>query len=551
VTEVGVLIVGAGPVGLGLAAELGWLGQRCMLVEQGDGTVVHPRANTVNSRTMEFCRRWGIAEQVKNSGTPPGFPSDIVYLTSFPGHEIARITRPTYGGIKPLATTPEQSQRCNQLWFDPILRELAGGFSTVQLRYQCRFESFQQTDDSVTAVVRDVRTGKDEKIFAQYLVACCGGQSGVGKALGIRMQGVEVLSYNLNVFLKIPELWRHHDKGKAAFYFFSDAEGFNNTLVELDGKELWRLAIDLGKGRAPVDVPRLLDRLFGPGIPREILSTLPWTCRSIVATGFGSGRVYLAGDAVHQHAPTGGFGMNTGMGDATNLGWKLAAALEGWAGPHLLESYEPERRRVAQRVVAEATDNLTHPFDKNLLRLADQNDEDGRTARGKLRDHILAYKTKHFVSDGLVLGYRYDDSPIVVPDGTPPPEDSVMRYSPTSRPGSRAPHAWLAESRSTLDLFGRGYVLLRFGSNDTAPITAAAAKRGVPLKVVDVDSPDIAQLYERKLVLVRPDGHVAWRSNSPPADALALIDTINGYLSSTTPTSIEPMRSIVPLSLSP
>src|SRR5437773_9310935 len=212
--DTAVLIVGAGPVGLGLAAELGWLGVPCVLVEQTDGALMHPRANTVNSRTMEFCRRWGIAERVKNSGTPPGFPADIVYLTSFPGHAIARINRPTYGGTQPLDTTPEQSQRCNQLWFDPILRELAAGFSSVQLRYRCRFESVSQSENGVMAFVRDLNTRKRESIFAQYVVACCGGESGVARGLGIRMEGSEVVSCNLNVFLRVPELWSHHDKGK-------------------------------------------------------------------------------------------------------------------------------------------------------------------------------------------------------------------------------------------------------------------------------------------------------------------------------------------------
>ena len=551
--EVPVLIVGAGPVGLGLAAELGWLGHACMVVEQTDGTLVHPRANTVNSRTMEFCRRWGIADKVKHSGTPPGFPSDVVYLTSFPGYELARITRPTYGGTQPLATTPEQSQRCNQLWFDPILRELAAGFAGVQLRYRCRFESFEHADDGIIATVQDLVSGEREKIRARFLVACCGAQSGIGKSLDIPMEGIPVLSYNLNVFLRIPELWKHHDKGKAAFYFFADPEGFNNTLVELDGRELWRLAIDFGKRRVTpeaFDVASHLDRLFGPKVPREVLSNLPWTCRSIVAASFGRERVWLAGDAAHQHAPTGGFGMNAGMGDATNLGWKLAAALEGWAGPALLESYDAERRPVARRVVAEATDNLTHPFDKDDLAAAERPGESGERARARLREHILTHKTKHFVSDGLVLGYRYDASPIVVPDGTAAPEDSVMRYVPTARPGSRAPHAWLSEGRSTLDLFGRGYVLLSFGG-DPAPIAAAAMKRRVPLEIEEIDVPEIARLYERRLVLVRPDGHVAWRADSPPREPLALIDVVRGYASSMTPTSMEPMRSIEPFSLSP
>jgi 2-polyprenyl-6-methoxyphenol hydroxylase-like FAD-dependent oxidoreductase len=525
-----------------------------VLVEQTDGALMHPRANTVNSRTMEFCRRWGIAERVKNSGTPPGFPADIVYLTSFPGHAIARINRPTYGGTGPLDTTPEQSQRCNQLWFDPILRELAASFPSVQLRYRCRFESVSQSENGVMAFVRDLNTRKRESIFAQYVVACCGGESGVARGLGIRMEGTEVLSCNLNVFLRVPELWSHHDKGKAALYFFADAEGFSNTLVELDGKELWRLGIDFGKKHVlpeSFDVRGHLDRLFGPDIPLEILSTLPWTCRSLVATAFGRGRVLLAGDAVHQHAPTGGFGMNCGMGDATNLGWKLAALVQGWGGKELLSSYDLERRPVAQRIVAEATENLTHPFDKDLLRLAGGDDLEGKLAREKLREHILKYKTKHFVSDGLVLGYRYDPSPIVVPDGTPPPEDSVVHYTPTSRPGSRAPHAWLAGGKSTLDLFGRGFVLLNFASTDVRPLVDAAERRRLPLQVVEITSGEIARLYERKLVLVRPDGHVAWRGDELPGDALELVDRVRGYSSATTPTSIDPMRSIAPLSLSP
>jgi hypothetical protein len=279
-----------------------------------------------------------------------------------------------------------------------------------------------------------------------------------------------------------------------------------------------------------MDVSGLIARLFGPHVPYEIVSALPWTCHSIVATGFGRGRVQLAGDAVHQHAPTGGFGMNIGMGDATNLGWKLAATLDGWAGPGLVESYDRERRPVAQRFVAEATANMSYGFNMEHLWLAGDDTEDGKNAREKLREDILTNKTKHFVSDGLVLGYRYDESPIVVPDGTPPPDDSVSRYTPTSRPGSRAPHAWLSENKSTIDLFGKGFVLLRFGgkSDDAARVTAAAKRRKVPLEVVDVRSPEIVSLYERNLVLVRPDGHVAWRGDAAPTDPLKLIDIVRG-----------------------
>ena len=541
-----VLIVGAGPVGLGLAAELGSRGIRCMVVERGDGTISHPRANTINSRTMEYCRRWGIAEAVRQAGTPPEFPSDIVYLSSLPGFEVARIARPSYGGLKPLATTPEQSQRCNQLWFDPIMRELVKSLApTVELRFGVGFESFVEDAEGVSVTLRDAN-GKREQHRARYLAACCGGQSGIPEALGIRMEGIDVVSYNLNVFLRIPELWNHHDKGKAAFYYFIDdpdneSGGFDVNLIELNGADLWRLGINQGTRAIPadqVDIHGLIRRMFGQQFGRtvqyEIVSALPWTCRSLVATGFGRGRVFLAGDAVHKHGPHGGFGMNTGMGDAVNLGWKLAAMIEGWGGAHLLDSYEAERRPVAQHVVAEATDNLSRRFDRDLLAAAGEDSAAGATARATLQQQILENKTKQFVSDGLVLGISYAGSPIVVEDQgsalSNAPASDVTKYVPSTQPGARAPHAWVNEGVSTIDLFGKGFVLLRFGpaSPSLTVLESAALARKMPLAIVDIDDDSIASLYGKPLVLVRPDGHVAWRGDVLPVDAGQMLDSVRG-----------------------
>ncbi len=541
-----VLIVGAGPVGLGLAAELGSRGIRCMVVERGDGTISHPRANTINSRTMEYCRRWGIAEAVRQAGTPPEFPSDIVYLSSLPGFEVARIARPSYGGLKPLATTPEQSQRCNQLWFDPIMRELVKSLApTVELRFGVGFESFVEDAEGVSVTLRDAN-GKREQLRTRYLAACCGGQSGIPEALGIRMEGIDVVSYNLNVFLRIPDLWNHHDKGKAAFYYFIDdpdneSGGFDVNLIELNGADLWRLGINQGTRAIPadqVDIHGLIRRMFGQQFGRtvqyEIVSALPWTCRSLVATGFGRGRVFLAGDAVHKHGPHGGFGMNTGMGDAVNLGWKLAAMIEGWGGAHLLDSYEAERRPVAQRVVAEATDNLSRRFDRDLLAAAGEDSAAGATARATLQQQILENKTKQFVSDGLVLGISYAGSPIVVEDQgsalSNAPASDVTKYVPSTQPGARAPHAWVNEGVSTIDLFGKGFVLLRFGpaSPSLTVLESAALARKMPLAIVDIDDDSIASLYGKPLVLVRPDGHVAWRGDVLPVDAGQMLDSVRG-----------------------
>jgi 2-polyprenyl-6-methoxyphenol hydroxylase-like FAD-dependent oxidoreductase len=532
-----VLIIGGGPVGLGLAVDLGWRGTPCLLIEQSDGTIYHPRANTVNSRTMEFCRRWGIAKEVKESGAPPDFPPTIVYATSLDGYELCRIERPTHGGHRPLPTTPERSQRCNQIWFDPILRRLAGSFSSVRLRYDCRFDSFERQGDGVVATVRDMKSDCSERIAARYVIDCSGGHSGIGKTLGIKQEGRPVLSYHLNIFLKIKKLWTLHDKGKAAFYFLVDRSGDYGSLIEIDGNELWRIGVH---GEAYRDEPTdaqiraVIARCIGDKIPYEIISARRWTCRDLVADRFQSPPVFLAGDAVHQHAPSGGFGMNTGMGDAVDLGWKLAGAVAGWGGSGLLASYEAERRPVAQRNVGEATDNVMRTSDPALIRLIEDPTPAGDAARRQIGDDIVRNRAKTFISDGIALGYRYD-SPTVIPDGTPPPRDSVMDYVQTSRPGSRAPHAWLSPSdleggKSTIDLFGRGFVLMRLGAAATDPssLEAAAARRGLPLEVVSIADPSIAALYEQPLVLVRPDGHVAWRAASAPADPLAIIDQVRG-----------------------
>ena len=531
--EVPVLIIGGGPVGLALAADLGWRGIECLVVEKGDGEIFHPRANTVNSRSMEYCRRWGISDRVINAGAPPDFPLDIVYVTSLQGYEIARIDRPTYGGTQPLPTTPERSQRCNQIFFDPIMRDLAGSFPCVTLRFECSFESFVETEEGILATVRDLANDRTETIAAQYLAACCGGQSAVPGALGVQWQGQPVLGHHLNIFLRIPELWKHHDKGKTAFYFFIDPKGGNHSLIEVDGDTRWRLGVELGaEPIAPesVDVDELVRRWIGPEVPVEVISALPWTCRSIVADCWRRGPVFLAGDAVHQHSPQGGFGMNTGLGDAVNLSWKLAAALEGWAGPDLLDSYQAERMPAAQRIVHQATVMQTDVADPATLAQIDTSTPEGERVRSEVGDYIVRERTQIFVSDGIVLGAAYDPSPIICADGTPAPKFSVTDYTPTARPGSRAPHAWVREGQSTLDLYGRKYVLLAFEPSEADPsgLVKAATTRNMPLETIRIDNPEIAALYAGRLVLVRPDGHVAWRGDEAPGDPLGVMDTVRG-----------------------
>jgi 2-polyprenyl-6-methoxyphenol hydroxylase-like FAD-dependent oxidoreductase len=530
--ETPVLVVGGGPVGLGLALELGWRGVECLLVDEleRDGTRTHPRANLINSRTMEFCRRWGIAGRVKEAGTPPDYPHTAMYVTSLRGHLIERIDRPQHGGGRQIAFTPEPPQRCNQIWFDPVLRERAEGFPAVNLRYRWRFDSFVQDALGVTSSLTDIATGESHTIRSAYLAACCGGRSPIRRILGIDKNEGDVLGAPISVYFRAKNLWDYHDKGKGVLHFIVGPTGVWATLNSLNGGDLWRVTLHGGAEEhalPEIDHRKILTRIVGTEFPYELISIRPWVRRKLVTAAYRHARVFLAGDCAHQNTPTGGYGMNTGMGDAVDLGWKLAATLAGWAGPKLLDSYDAERRPVALRNVEEATRNFQLRSFAPIPELVEDTLA-GEAARKRLGEEIVKSTSRELLSDGIAMGYRYDGSPIVCSDGSEPPPTSVTEYVQTTFPGARAPHAPLADGRSTLDLFGRDYVMLRLGREapDATSFADAAKRRGVPLEVKLLEEPGVCTLYERKLVLVRPDGHVAWRG-----DALSDADKIVARLS--------------------
>jgi hypothetical protein len=296
---------------------------------------------------------------------------------------------------------------------------------------------------------------------------------------------------------------------------------------------IWRLMIDqAGVDVTPESADRegYLRRALGREIDVEWVDVTVWRRRSLVAESYGKGRVWLAGDAVHQLSPTGALGMNSGVGDAVDIGWKLAAVLEGWGGSRLVESYDAERRPVGARNVRMATNFYQHneafsQWSPAVLEDTPAGERARRDLGAKLESGIGA----EFRTLGLQIGYVYENSPICVADGTPAPPDDPADYVPNARPGARAPHVWLEEAASTLDLFGRGFVLLRFAGAPTAEAIVQAAKaRSVPLTVRDIDSREAAEVYANKLVLVRPDGHVAWRGDTAPANPEHVIDTVRG-----------------------
>src|SRR5262249_18701138 len=271
---------------------------------------------------------------------------------------------------------------------------------------------------------------------------------------------------------------------------FVEPNGLWRNLVTLDGRALYRFGV---RGKQFYDDPDKVDgdRLFREvvgEVPHEIISMRRWIARNTVADTYQVGRVFLAGDAAHLNHPAAGLGLNTGLGDAMDLGWKLDAALAGWGGTALLDSYEIERHPIGVRNVGHAEISNANDRNQKPPPVIADNSPEGARARRDMGEAIVRAQTKKFITDGIALGYRYDPSPICWPDGAKAPPDSVSEYVPTTFPGSRAPHAWLADGRSMLDLFGRGFTLLRFGERapDAAMIERGFARRRVPLTVATI-----------------------------------------------------------------
>ena len=534
--EASVLVVGGGPVGLALAGDLGWRGRSCILIEQSDGTIQQARQDLVGPRTMEFCRRWGIVGAVEASPYGRDYPQDNIYIAGSlaGGWEIGRYEVPSMNAAAPPPVSPQKRERCPQNMFDPILRAFAASHESVDLRYHRRFEGLRRTSDGVVAEILDTESGRHERISARYLVGCDGAASTVREALGTTMLGNPALTFTTNVIFRYSGFEALHDKRPGYRYIFIGPEGTWATIVAINGRDEWRMSIirssEDGRVLDEDEIRAAIHRAVGCAFDFEILSVMPWRRRELVAETFGEGPVFIAGDAAHAMSPTGGFGMNTGIGDAVDLSWKIDAVLSGWGGKALLASYTPERRPVAERNVREASGNLTRmlspPAEPALL-----DPTPGAAAlRRRIGEDLAQAMTREWRTQGIHLGYAYEGSPICVPDGTARPSLDPGIYEPTARPGSRAPHAYLEDGRSTLDLFGGGFVLLRLGPSppDPGPLAAAAGARGVPIEVVDIAQPEIAALYGGTLVLVRPDGHVAWRGDAPPSEPWAIMDRVRG-----------------------
>jgi len=537
VRRIPVLIVGGGPVGLALAGDLGWRGVECMLVERGDGRVENPKMDMVHIRTMEFCRRWGIVPWVESAGYNRAHPQDCAWVTGLAdGHELGREIFPANVDDEPPPQSPQKRERCPQNFFDPVLARHARSHSSVSMRYGVELLSFEERADGVRAHIVDRASGARESVEADYLIACDGAGSMIREQLGIGLSGNPVLTYTTNAIFECPGFNAIHGFAPAYRYIFIGPEGAWGTIVAIDGRDRYRFSFIGGRDRAQMsedDMRAAIRRALGCETAFLLVSMAPWTRRELLADSFGAGRVFLVGDSAHQLSPTGGFGMNTGIQEAVDIAWKLEAMVRGWGGENLLASYEAERRPVAAFNVAEAARNLQRMLKPREARPPAEIFLEGRAgeqARKTYGDWYTRMMAPEWFTIGIQLDFRYEDSPIVVSDATPEPPRHAARYAQTSRPGHRAPHVWLRRDLSTLDLFGRGFVLLRFlgAPPDASRFIEAARACGMPLQVIDLNHTAAAEAYERRMVLVRPDGHVAWRGDEAPANAARILDIARG-----------------------
>ena len=529
--ETQVLIVGAGPVGLTLALDLGRRGVRCTLIERNETSIRLPKMERCNARTMEIYRRLGVAEKIRDAGLPRGAPMDVFLAASMSGPALVRLPYPSVAEAKagiaanndgrPL----EPYQLISQYSLEPLLRAIVEAQPGVTVRFGCELTSFTQDAGSVSARVVAGK-GPAETIRAAYLVGCDGGSSTVRKQLGIRLQGEGNIRKLRQALFHCPELYERIPMGQGRHYHIAEGPLFPFIILQ-DSTRHWTLH---AAAASDGEMAEIFKRSLGMPIGFEMLSVNEWTQHLLCAERYGEGRVFIAGDAAHLVIPTGGLGMNTGVGDAIDLSWKLAATLAGWGGTQLLASYDRERRPIGLRNVkasgAAMSGRLSwraayHPAIRN-------NTPEGAAIRAEMAGRFDVEQRKVTEILGIEAGYRYVGSPVVWPEAGGPDPDNP-RYVPTTWPGARLPHVWLNDGTALHDHLGPGYTLLRLGGSqaDVTGLERALRATGAPLDALDIKDQAVREIAGYDLLLVRPDLHVAWRGNqlSDEAGTIAAVAT--------------------------
>jgi 2-polyprenyl-6-methoxyphenol hydroxylase-like FAD-dependent oxidoreductase len=508
VESTAVLVIGGGPAGLAAASELGLHGVDCVVLEpRAEVSHLRPRAKTTSVRTMEHLRRWGVADALRAAAPlPVAWSQRVTFCESLSGRRITDFQNAFGLTAERDERFAESGQQIPQPVMEDVLRAHVRRLPGVELRLGHAAGRMVQDDDGVTVAVR-TRGGAGYHVRARYVLGCDGAGGGVREQIGARYVGRSDPRPNFNVVFRAPSL--DTPLGPAVQYWVL-GRTTSGLLGRLDLTGTWWAVIpgvepEYGAAHAS----DLIADLVGGRVAHDVVASDPWTARMLVADRFSDRRVFLVGESAHLNPPWGGHGFNTCVGDAVNIAWKIAAVEQGWASPRMLNSYEPERRRVVEQTIASAEVNMRSlagelPIDEATIQLA---------------------KRTEFHSLGLVLGYSYAGSPVIQPGSPETGTVDVTDYTPSAEPGARLPHRWLPDGSSLYDSLGTGFSLVgpvHAGDRGVADLVARARRRRIRLALTPSPPPP----WPDEFLLVRPDQHIAARA----ADAAGIdLDLAAGY----------------------
>ena len=535
--DASVIIVGAGPVGLSLAVNLGRAGIKTILIEQNPEPQFLPKMERCNARSMEMFRRIGLSKKIRDAGLRADCSMDVFIVEDLTKPPLLEEKHPSIEEFQEkirncndLSMALEPYQLISQYTLEPLLKTEAESLKSVEVRFAHKFIEFEQNDTSVT--VRCMGSnGESVSFSAGYLVGCDGGSSPIRKQLGIKLRGEgrilelqQALFYCEELFDRLPQ---GDGPGKGRHYHRADTE--HTFLIMQDSTKHWSLHATVPDSEA---MKHKFEEIVGFPVNYELISCAPWRQNLLLADRYRDGRVFLAGDSVHLVIPTGGLGMNTGVGDAFDLAWKLIGTLKGWGGPELLDSYEIERRQVGERNVGAS--RYANIGRQQWRSIATQDIFSG-TPHGEASKQALiqvadSEQRKGNRMIGAELGYRYVDSPCIdnIPGG---PEHRVGEYHPNVWPGSRLPHCWLDDGTAIQDHLPETYILLSLGTEppDTTNIRRSFEATGAPVTEVKVESDRVRDLYGFDFLVLRPDMHVVWRGTELPRNTPEIVSIATGH----------------------
>lgn len=500
------------------------------------------KCNHISAHSLETFRQLGVADEIRQLGLPADHPHDVVFATTMTGHELCRIPIPprrdrfgTSGYADSNWPTPEPPHRCNQMYFEPVLRRHLADNTLITVVYEVEVEAVEQDADGATVIGRDTATGEARRFRSAYVVGCDGGSSLVRHTIGGKFVGDEVISLNRSITVRAPRLRDAIGIGPAWMTWLVQ-ERMLSCLIALNGEDLWTfhfwLEVD-NPAYETFDVAERLRACVGADFAYEMVADEIWQGRRLVSDRLRDRRLFICGDAAHIWIPFAGYGMNAGIADCMNLSWQLAANFVGWGGEKLLDAHEAERhpitQQVSRHVMSLAKDNMASGEVGRWIPHLEAAEPMGSYAREMAGRWYYAYNVGQFACIGLNFGPYFENSPVVCYDGAPAPAYSLTHYEPSTVPGCRAPHLWLADGTSLYDRLGMGFGLVRNDTSiDVGVLTDKAATMGIPLVIVDVEDALEAAVYDHPLVLVRPDRMIAWRGLALPSDIAALLDKVCG-----------------------